>query len=144
MFVYPATGVPGRDPQLDPAPGWDDVPGAPGCTVHSLGYRDLIAGFQSLGFTVVGVSAQPSDEQREFVARNNIPFVVLSDPQFALAAALGLPTFTVGARRFYRRLSAVVVDGTIEHVSYPVFPPHTNAAEVLKWLRSMTADGDRL
>src|SRR5688572_14785967 len=37
MYIYPATGVPGRNPAIDPAPGWDDIPGASGCTVHSLG-----------------------------------------------------------------------------------------------------------
>jgi hypothetical protein len=32
LYVYPATGVPGRDPAIDPAPGWDDIPGAAGWT----------------------------------------------------------------------------------------------------------------
>lgn len=30
LYFYPATGVPGRDPALDPAPRWDEIPGAAG------------------------------------------------------------------------------------------------------------------
>ena len=39
LFFYPATGVPGRDPTLDPAPGWDDIPGAAGCTAESCPFE---------------------------------------------------------------------------------------------------------
>ena len=36
LYVYPRTGVPGV-PSL---PGWDDIPGARGCTPQSCGFRD--------------------------------------------------------------------------------------------------------
>lgn len=134
LFVYPATGVPGRDPAFDPAPGWDAIPGAPGCTVQSLGYRDHAERFASLGFRVAGLSGQSRDEQAEHVARNRIPFPVLNDSRFELADALGLPTFTVDGRRFYKRLSLVAIDNRIVHVTYPVFPPNRSAERVLDWL----------
>lgn len=134
MYIYPATGVPGRNPAIDPAPGWDDIPGASGCTVHSLGYRDRVARFASLGFKVVGVSAQSQDEQCEFVARNHIPFPILNDSRFELATDLGLPTFSVADHRFYKRLALVAVDNEIVQVTYPVFPPNRNAEQVLEWL----------
>lgn len=139
LFVYPATGVPGRDPALDPAPGWDQIPGAPGCTVQSLGYRDHAERFAALGFAVAGLSAQPPDEQAEHVARNHITFPVLNDSGFQLADALGLPTFTVDGRRFYRRLSLVAIESRIVTVTYPVFPPNRNAEQVLDWLTRYVA-----
>jgi peroxiredoxin len=134
LFVYPATGAPGRDPLVDPAPGWDAIPGAPGCTVQALGYRDAWDRIRALGFDVIGLSGQPTAEQEEFAARQAIPFPLLSDPTFALAGSLRLPTFTIAQRRFYRRLSMVVIEGRIVHIIYPVFPPHTNAQRVLEWL----------
>jgi peroxiredoxin len=51
-----------------------------------------------------------------------------------LADALALPTFDADGRRFYKRLTLVVRDATVEHVFYPVFPPDRHAAEVLDWL----------
>lgn len=134
LFVYPATGVPGRDPALDPAPGWDAIPGAPGCTVHALGYRQHAARFAALGYAVAGLSAQPREEQSEFAARNQLPFPLLNDAGFQLAHALDLPTFTVRGRRFYQRLALVARHHEIVHVSYPVFPPNRNAERVLDWL----------
>jgi peroxiredoxin len=131
LYLYPATGVPGRDP----APGWDDIPGAPGCTVQSLGYRDRHAELDALGITVVGISAQDSAEQQEFARRTSIPFLLLSDPEFALHDCLGLPVFEAEGRRFYKRLAMVIEDGVIQHVEYPVFPPDRNAEAILDWIR---------
>jgi peroxiredoxin len=52
-YVYPRTGVPGQ-----PLPhGWDDIPGARGCTPQSCAYRDALAQFEALGATLVGISA---------------------------------------------------------------------------------------
>ena len=40
-YLYPRTGVPGRA-LLE---GWDDIPGARGCTPQSCAYRDSLAEF---------------------------------------------------------------------------------------------------
>ena len=48
--------------------------------------------------------------------------------------ALRLPTFEVPGQRLLRRLTLLVRDGVVEHVWYPVFPPHTHAEEVVDWL----------
>ncbi len=84
---------------------------------------------------MLGLSAQPSQEQAEFAAREHIPFPLLSDPQLELAAALRLPTFEAGGMRQYKRITLIVEDGAVVKVFYPVFPPDRNAAEVLAWLR---------
>jgi peroxiredoxin len=130
VYVYPRTGVPG-----EPSPaGWDDIPGARGCTPQSCAYRDSLAEFERLGAAVVGVSAQDPDEQREFAEREQIPFPLLSDSGLKLAATLGLPTFEVEGRTLYKRLTFVAEAGRIVKVFYPVFPPDRNAVEVLSWL----------
>jgi peroxiredoxin len=130
-YVYPRTGVPGK-----PLPaGWDEIPGARGCTPQSCAYRDSLEEFAQLGATVVGVSAQTPEEQREFSARQHIPFSLLSDRSLRLAESLRLPTFEVEGMRLYRRLTFVAEAGRIVRAFYPVFPPDRNAAEVLAWLR---------
>ena len=134
VYVYPQTGAPGRDP----APGWDSIPGAPGCTVQSLGYKAAFDGFRRLGIKVVGLSSQDTAEQREFAERNNIPFLLLSDPMLVLADALRLPTFEAGGSRLYRRLAFIGDRGVIVRAFYPVFPPNENAASVLAWLTDRT------
>jgi peroxiredoxin len=135
-YVYPRTGTPGI-----PSPeGWDDIPGARGCTPQSCAYRDSLAEFEQLGATVVGISAQSPAEQAEFATREHIPFPLLSDQDLQLATALRLPTFEVEGITLYKRLTLVAESRRIVKVFYPVFPPDRNAAEVLRWLRDDTVD----
>ncbi len=136
-YVYPRTGTPGESLPS----GWDDIPGARGCTPQSCAYRDSLAEFARLGAGVVGISAQTIAEQAEFAAREHIPFPLLSDAGLRLAAALDLPTFAVDGLRLYRRLTFVAEAGRIVKAFYPVFPPDRNAAEVLTWLAERPAPG---
>jgi peroxiredoxin len=134
-YVYPRTGTPG-----EPNPvGWDDIPGARGCTPQSCAYRDSLAEFGRLGASVVGVSAQSAAEQAEFAAREHIPFPLLSDSELKLAGSLGLPTFEAAGMTLYRRLTLIAEAGTIVKAFYPVFPPDHDAAEVLAWLADRPA-----
>jgi peroxiredoxin len=131
LFCYPRTGRPGEDPP----PGWDDIPGARGCTPQACAFRDHHDELAGLGARVLGLSAQPQEEQLEAAGRLGLPYPLLSDPRLALAAALRLPTFEAGGMRLYRRLTLVARAGRVAHVLYPVFPPDRNAAEVAAWLR---------
>ena len=84
---------------------------------------------------VYGVGAQPLAEQRAFVERERMPYPLLNDSGFALASALGLPTFSVEGMRLYKRLTFVARGGRISRVAYPIFPPGSDAELVLGWLR---------
>lgn len=133
VYVYPMTGRPGV---ALPA-GWDDIPGARGCTPESCGFRDHHAQLSAAGAQqVYGLSSQDSDYQREAAERLSLPFPLLSDPVLDLATELRLPTFEVDGMTLYKRLTMVISDGVIEHVFYPIFPPDEHAAQVLAWLRS--------
>lgn len=129
-YIYPRTGTPGQ-----PSPvGWDDIPGARGCTPQSCAYRDSLAEFDRLGATVIGISAQSPAEQREFASREHIPFPLLSDDRLELANRIDLPTFEAGGMVLYRRLTLVAEAGSVVKAFYPVFPPDRDAAAVLAWL----------
>jgi peroxiredoxin len=129
-YVYPRTGTPGQ-PLID---GWDDIPGARGCTPQSCAYRDSLAEFERLGASVVGISAQSAAEQREFAGREQIPFPLLSDSDLKLALTPRLPTFEAAGMTLYRRLTLIAKAGVIVKAFYPVFPPDRDAAAVLRWL----------
>ena len=131
LYVYPRTGKPG----IPSLPGWDETPGARGCTPQSCGFRDAHGELLALGMRVAGLSAQPLDDQLEFAERNGMPFPVIADSGLELAAAIGLPTFEIEGHVLYKRLALVAEEGRIAKVFYPVFPPDENAAAVLDWLR---------
>ncbi|MEM9350683.1 MAG: peroxiredoxin [Pseudomonadota bacterium] len=135
IYVYPRTGVPG-----EPLPtGWDDIPGARGCTPQSCAFRDHAAELSELGADVFGLSTQTTKFQREMADRLHLPFPVLSDADLALTNALNLPTFEVDTMTLIKRLTLVVRDGQIERVFYPVFPPDKSAETFIAWLRENPA-----
>ena len=129
LYVYPRSGKPGV-PLL---PGWDETPGARGCTPQSCAFRDR---FPAFGVPVAGLSVQSLDDQREFAERNRMPFPVISDPELLLRAALRLPTFEIAGLTLYKRITLVSENARIVKVFYPVFPPDENADNVLRWLQS--------
>ena len=132
LYIYPRTGVPG----VDLPPGWDDIPGARGCTPQSCGFRDHFEELKALGVAhVFGLSTQDTDYQREAAERLHLPFPILSDADLKFTRALKLPTFTVAGMTLLKRMVLVIDDGIIGKVFYPVFPPDKSAAEVVGWLR---------
>jgi peroxiredoxin len=133
VYVYPRTGVPGQ-----PLPeGWNEIPGARGCTPQSCGFRDHFAELKRLGVArVFGLSTQDTAYQREAVERLHLPFPVLSDERLALARALDLPTFTTSGMTLLKRMALIIDHGVISKAFYPVFPPDKNAEEVIAWLRN--------
>ena len=132
IYAYPMTGRPDR--QLPK--GWDDIPGARGCTPETCGFRDHHKDLAKLHTEVFGVSTQDTPYQQEMVKRLEVPFEVLSDDHLLLTRALNLPTFTVDGMTLMKRLTLVVKNGRIEHVFYPVFPPDKHAEEVIAWLKA--------
>jgi peroxiredoxin len=136
LYVYPRTGPP--DEPIPP--GWNELPGARGCTPQSCGFRDHAAELAAFGARVAGLSSQRLAEQQEFAVRTGMPFPIVSDVELALATMLSLPTFEFDGRTFYKRLALVAEDGVVVKVFYPVFPPDRNAAEVLAWLRAERYD----
>jgi peroxiredoxin len=132
LYIYPRTGVPG----VDLPPGWNDIPGARGCTPQSCGFRDHFAELKGLGVShLFGLSTQDTDYQREAAERLHLPFAILSDAGLSFTRAMRLPTFTVAGMTLLKRMAVVIDDGVIAKVFYPVFPPDRNAAEVVAWLR---------
>ena len=135
VYAYPRTGRPS-----EPIPaGWDEIPGARGCTPETCGFRDHHEDLARLGAEVFGLGTQDTAYQQEMVKRLDVPFEVLSDEALRFTRALRLPTFIFQGATLLKRLTLVARQGRIEHVFYPVFPPDTHAAEVIAWLKDHPA-----
>ncbi len=135
VYCYPLTGRPDRDlPQ-----GWDEIPGARGCTPQSCAFRDHHAELQGLGARVFGLSTQTTVYQSEAAQRLHLPFALLSDENLEFVGALDLPTLEAEGMTLVKRLTLIVEDGEILKVFYPVFPPGRNAEEVIRWLSRQAA-----
>ncbi len=130
VYVYPRTGRPDQDPP----PGWNEIPGARGCTPQSCAFRDHYAELTALGARVFGLSTQDTEYQREAVERLHLPFELLSDDRLRFARTLRLPTFEVEGMTLIKRLTLIVNGGRIAKAFYPVFPPDRNAGDVVAWL----------
>ncbi len=136
VYCYPRTGRPDHAVP----DGWDQIPGARGCTPQSCAYRDRYAEFEALNTRVFGLSTQTTDYQREAVTRLHLPFPLLSDHELRFARALRLPMFEFAwgfgnqPAELIKRLTLVLRDGRVEHVFYPVFPSNADAERVRGWL----------
>lgn len=132
IYAYPRTGVPDEPKFFE---GWEEIPGARGCTPESCAFRDHHAELNAAGADVFGLSTQDTAFQRDAVKRLHLPFAILSDDRLELTRALSLPTFEVNGLTLLKRITLIISDGEIEHVFYPVFPPDTHAEQVLSWIK---------
>ena len=134
VYAYPRTGKPG----FENPDGWDMIPGARGCTPQTCSFRDHYAELKALGVDhLFGLSTQDPDYQREAAERLHLPFAILSDEHLNLMRAMNLPTFQTSGMTLLKRFTLVIVDGTVKHVFYPVFPPDRSASDVIEWLSGL-------
>ncbi len=115
-------------------PGWNQIPGARGCTPELVGFQQHVEAFRAIGVSLAGVSTQSPVELLEVAQRLRLSFPLFSDAALTLTRTLHLPTFPVAGRTMIKRLSLVVRADHIEHCFYPIFPPGEHASQVLRWL----------
>jgi peroxiredoxin len=132
IYCYPMTG----QPNVPLPEGWDQIPGARGCTPQSCAFRDHYQELQALNANVFGLSVQSTDYQREMATRLHLPFQVLSDEHYQFQKALNLPTFVAAGMTLLKRVTFISHQGRIKAVHYPIFPSDSDPAWVLDYLKS--------
>ena len=132
IYCYPMTG----QPNVALPEGWDQIPGARGCTPQSCAYRDHYQELQSLGAQVIGLSVQTTEYQKEMADRLHLPFPVVSDVRYQFQKALNIPTFISAGMTLLKRVTLIANNGVIEAVHYPIFPSDSDAAWVLEYLKT--------
>lgn len=133
IYCYPRTG----QPNVELPQGWDEIPGARGCTPQSCAFRDHYQELQAIGTQVFGLSTQSTHYQQEVVKRLHLPFELLSDSTLDFATQLQLPTFEVAGMTLIRRLTLITFNSEIKQVFYPIFPPEQNAIDVINWFSQL-------
>ncbi len=132
IYCYPMTG----QPNVALPDGWDQIPGARGCTPQSCSFRDHYQELQSLGAQVLGLSVQANAYQQEMAARLHLPFPVLSDLDYQFQRALNLPTFVAAGMTLLKRVTLIANNGVIEAVHYPIFPSDSDPVWVINYLKN--------
>ena len=62
----------------------------PGCTTQACDFRDHLAALASKGYEVLGVSPDGEASHQRFKAKHGLGFVLLCDPDHAIAEAYGV------------------------------------------------------
>lgn len=132
IYCYPMTG----QPNVDLPDGWDQIPGARGCTPQSCSYRDHYQELKALGVEVIGLSVQTTEYQKEMVDRLHLPFSVVSNVGYKFQKALNMPTFVAAGMTLLKRVTLIAEYGVIEAVHYPIFPSDSDPAWVIDYLKS--------
>ena len=131
IYCYPMTG----QPNVALPDGWDQIPGARGCTPQSCSFRDHYRELHALGAGVVGLSVQTTEYQKEMVDRLHLPFPVVSDSDYQFQKALNMPTFIAAGMTLLKRVTLIANHGVIEAVHYPIFPSDSDPGWVIDYLK---------
>ncbi len=62
----------------------------PGCTTQAQGFRDLHAEFEACGCRILGVSRDSIKSHQNFIAKQALPFTLISDPDETLCEIFGV------------------------------------------------------
>lgn len=96
----------------------------PGCTTEACAFRDGFAEL-SKSITIVGVSADSLDSHRKFIAKHDLPFTLLADPDKKIIKAYG-----ADGKLFNKRVSFLIdPQGKIAKI-YSKVSPSTHMQEV--------------
>ena len=114
----------------------------PGCTRQACAFAAANAELEEAGAVVIGSSKDSVASHQKFVQKQNLPFILLSDPELQAIEAYGVWQ----EKKLYGKVSMGVVrttylideQGMIEKVM-PKVKPDTNAAEILEYLKQLKA-----
>jgi len=81
----------------------------PGCTKQAQGFRDLMKKIQKQGAVVLGVSPDSAESHRKFIAKYDLPFTLLSDPDKKVMTKYG----AFGEKTMYGKKVTGVIRSTV-------------------------------
>lgn len=81
----------------------------PGCTKQAQGFRDLLGKIQKKGAVVLGVSPDSAESHRKFIAKYELPFTLLSDPDKKVMTKYG----AFGEKMMYGKKTTGVIRSTV-------------------------------
>ena len=100
----------------------------PGCTKEACAFRDRMDDYAEAGIRVFGVSLDSPESHREFRAKYNLNFPLLTDEGGRASEALGVLREN---RRMANRVTFLLDSGGKISRIYPEVSPETHANEIL-------------
>jgi len=111
----------------------------PGCTAEAKAFRDHYEAFKEMGAEVIGVSSDSVDSHRDFAAKCEIPFTILSDEDGKVRKLYGVPS-SLGL--FPGRVTYVIdANGTVRHIFNSQLNPGRHVEEAMTILRRSRETG---
>ena len=129
LYFFPRMIV----PEEDIPSGWNDIPGARGCTPQNITITKYSRELEKYDATSVGISTQRIEELIEVSTLRNFSHILVSDNKLEFREKLCMPVFSFNNKTMYKRLTLIVKDSKIIKVFYPIFPPDKHIFEILKW-----------
>lgn len=112
----------------------------PGCTTEACDFRDESRQLKALGAQVVGVSADSPESHRKFVAKHDLNFLLLSDPDNRVTRLYGVyKKKSLYGREFMgieRTTFVIDRDGVVRKV-FPKVKVAGHAEEVIAALKAI-------
>jgi len=110
----------------------------PGCTIEALAFRDNYEVFTEQEAMVIGISSDSEDSHKNFCAKYDLPFTLLSDQGGKVRKLYGVPE-TLG---LYPGRVTYIIDkqGIIRHIFDSQLNPQQHIDEALKILKTMNKD----
>ena len=81
----------------------------PGCTKEACGFRDLWGDIEKTGTVVLGVSPDSGESHGKFIAKYDLPFTLLSDPNRSVMEKYG----AWGEKMMYGKKTTGVIRSTV-------------------------------
>ncbi len=103
----------------------------PGCTTEACSFRDAWDALSKKGVVLVGISADPDDSHKAFASHYKLPFLLVSDKDFAIATSFGVP---VHAGHIARQSFVVGSDGLVKKI-YRSVDVKVHAQEIMSDLQ---------
>ena len=106
----------------------------PGCTKQACAFRDAYEDYRALNVPVIGISRDSVKSHGNFAAKQELPFILLSDPELTAIQAYDVwkekKLSGKTSMGVVRTTFVISPDGKIEKIMEKV-KPDTNADEVL-------------
>jgi peroxiredoxin len=104
------------------APGPYGSGGVEADTARARGWKSYHPALVALRYRLVWASACPLGVLQEWAEREGLGFTLLSDTEFELARALGLPTAEIAGTRVYEPLTFITQEREVTRAFFPVDP----------------------
>lgn len=108
-----------------------------GCTKQACGFRDSYDEYKNLNVPVIGISKDSVKSHMNFATKQELPFILLSDPELKAINAYDVYHEKKMYGKTYMgvvRTTYIIKNGIIDKV-YDKVKPANNATEVLDYLQ---------